>query len=200
MEKILNKIYEGKIYVPKYNYEFKYSETHSILDLTYGEVTKEGINMIVDGLKKLGLFEKVHFLDIGSGNGRSVLHMGLYDNVISSNGIELLKSKVDYGIIKMKECDYPFKHKINFVADSWDNFQKIENLNKINLVIFNNICSSKTPPVELLTKLNKGTILVTVFGINNYKSIGFEVMDGIKSNYSWSPTHNMDTKVYKKIR
>jgi len=200
MEKILNKIYEGEIYVPKYKYEFKYSETHSILDLTYGEITKVGINMIVDGLKKLGLFEKVHFLDIGSGNGRSVLHMGLYDNVISSNGIELLKSKVDYGIIKMKVCNYPFKNKINFVADSWDNFQKIPNLNKINLVIFNNICSSKTPPVELLTKLNKGTILVTVFGINAYKSIGFEVMDSIKSNYSWSPNNIMDTKVYKKIR
>ena len=127
MEKILNKIYEGEIYVPKYKYEFKYSETHSILDLTYGEITKVGINMIVDGLKKLGLFEKVHFLDIGSGNGRSVLHMGLYDNVISSNGIELLKSKVDYGIIKMKVCNYPSSVHVGFFIDgvrSWPVLQK----------------------------------------------------------------------------
>ena len=32
-------------------------------------------------VKEKNLFKEVHFLDLGSGNGRSVLHMGLMDEV-----------------------------------------------------------------------------------------------------------------------
>ena len=95
MKEIIEKIYEGKIQVPTYKGEWKkHAGVHTSAALVYGEVIAVGIDKIVRQLRNRKLFNDIHFLDLGSGNGRSVLHMGLMDEVISSTGIEVFESKM----------------------------------------------------------------------------------------------------------
>lgn len=198
MKDVLDKIYEGGMEVTKYKNEHQYSQIYNKNNLVYGEFSKYGIELIVKELKERGLFQEIHYLDIGSGNGRSVLHMGLYEDVITSNGVELYQSKVDYAISKITECNYPFNDKIYLTAGCWD-VVKLKNLDKINLVMINNICTIDNPPKKILESLKKGTIVVSVFNILDYESMGFIKIKSIKSNYSWTRQHTIDTTTLKKI-
>jgi hypothetical protein len=184
MKEILKKIYEGKIQTKSYNGEWlKHAGVHTTAALIYGEVIEIGISKIIRQLRDKKLFKDIHFLDLGSGNGRSVLHMGLMDEVISSTGIEVFESKSDYANNLFESLDYPHPEKINLINKDWDS---IDDYSKYNLVLLNNIDTIYHPPFSVLKRLKKGTILLCVFGIKNSHIIGVEKLEPILCNYSWT--------------
>jgi len=185
MKEIIKKIYEGKVHTNTYKGEWKkHAGIHTTSALLYGEVTEIGINNIMRQLKEKNLFKDVHFLDLGSGNGRSVLHMGLMDEVITSTGIEVFESKSDYAKSLFDSLDYPFPEKINLINKDWDS---VNDYSKYNLVLLNNADTMSNPPFSVLKKLKPNTLILCVFKIKNSgKILNIEKLDSITSNYSWT--------------
>ena len=196
MKEIVEKIYEGKIQIPTYKGEWKkHAGVHASAALVYGEVIAIGIDKIVRQLRNRKLFNDIHFLDLGSGNGRSVLHMGLMDEVISSTGIEVFESKHDYANNLLESLDYPHTEKINLINKDWDS---IDDYSIYNLVLLNNADTIHHPPFSVLKRLKIGTIILCVFPIKNSHIIGVENLESIGCNYSWTKSE-VKMAVYKKI-
>ena len=186
MKEILKKIYEGKVHTNTYKGEWtKHAGSHTTSALLYGEITEMGMNMMINDLKKNNLFEDIHFLDLGSGNGRSVLHMGLMEEVITSTGIEVFESKSDYANTLLKSINYPYGEKISLINEDWD---EVKNYSKYNLVLLNNADTLNHPPFGVLKRLKRGTIILCVFDIKNNKILNVEKLNGITSHYSWTDT------------
>ena len=184
MKELLKKIYEGKVHTNTYKGEWtKHAGIHTSSALLYGEITQIGMESIVNQLREDKLFKEINFLDLGSGNGRSVLHMGLMGEVITSTGIEVFESKSDYANNLFNSLDYPSPEKINFINKDWDS---IEDYSKYNLVLLNNADAVNNPPFSVLKKLKSGTIIMCVFSIKNSKILNVEKLNSISAHYSWT--------------
>ena len=184
MEEILKKIYEGEVHTSTYKGEWaKHAGVHTASAMLYGEITQNGMKMMIKQLRKNKIFKDVHFLDLGSGNGRSVLHMGLMDEVITSTGIEVFESKSDYANNLFKSVGYPYPEKINLINEDWFS---IEDYSKYNMVLLNNADTLHNPPFSVLKQLKKGTIILCVFAIKNSHVLNVEKIESINSYYSWT--------------
>lgn len=60
----------------------------------YGEVSKEGANQLAKYLEKFS----GKFYDIGSGNGKLLIHLSLISNFDKYTGIELVKQRHEYAL------------------------------------------------------------------------------------------------------
>lgn len=195
MKEILNKIYEGKIFIPEYKYEsYKVSKKINEWGRAYGEITRKGIESMVVELKKRNIFNNINFLDLGSGNGRAVLHMGMYKEVENSHGIEIYKSKYDYSKKLLNNIEnYNNKDKINFINKD---FNSIKNFHNYNLILINNINTGKTSQLEIINKIKKGSLILCCFElIDNH---GLEKLEDIISDFSWSYGYQAYLKLYIK--
>lgn len=196
-EELLFEIYKGKIHLPLHKEELNKNKGVYDAGLVYGEITKEGVELMVDQLKELNLFKNINFLDLGSGNGRLVLHVGLYDEVKKSTGIELYKSKSDFGKNIMNSLSgYP-KEKINLINC---NINEVKDFFEYNL-IFNNMI--QTPKGEILSevssKIKKGSHLISTFQFVEYKKYGFELVSKPEILYSWMVGRKIKSYLYVKI-
>ena len=196
-EELLFEIYKGKIHLPLHKEELNKNKGVYDAGLVYGEITKEGVELMVDQLKELNLFKNINFLDLGSGNGRLVLHMGLYDEVKKSTGIELYKSKSDFGKNIMNSLSgYP-KEKINLINC---NINEVKDFFECNL-IFNNMIQTPKGGVlsEVSSKIKKGSHLISTFQFVEYKKYGFELVSKPEILYSWMVGRKIKSYLYVKI-
>lgn len=195
MKEIVNKIYEGKVFISEYkNESFRVSKKVNEWGRTYGEITSKGIESMVDELKKRNLFNNINFLDLGSGNGRAVLHMGMYKEVESSHGIEIYKSKYDYSKKLLNNIEnYNNEDKIKFINRD---FNSITNFNNYNLILINNINTGKTSQLEVIKKIKKGSLILCCFELID--ECGLEKLEDIVSNFSWSYGYQAYLKLYIK--
>lgn len=192
MDEIIKKIYEGIVYVSptkKENYDHL-----SIYEKLYGEITMEGVENIIKYLKDKNLFSDIKFLDLGCGNGRSVYHMGLYNEVIKSTGVEIFNSKIEYGkTIFNKVVDfYPDKNKISLL--SMDLFD-YNDINSHNIVLFNNATDDIKKYDIIFSKLKVGAYVFSVF---NLLSKELNYIEKINCSYSWSPNKKSKIFIYQK--
>ncbi len=196
-EELLFEIYKGKIHLPLHKEELNKNKGVYDAGLVYGEITKEGVELMVDQLKELNLFKNINFLDLGSGNGRLVLHVGLYDEVKKSTGIELYKSKSDFGKNIMNSLSgYP-KEKINLINC---NINEVKDFFECNL-IFNNMIQTPKGGVlsEVSSKIKKGSHLISTFQFVEYKKYGFELVSKPEILYSWMVGRKIKSYLYVKI-
>jgi len=192
MDKILNKIYEGVIFIPPHYEELKIKiNTHEKL---YGEVTKSGMESIIDYLKNKNLFSDINFLDLGCGNGRAVLHMGYYNEVVNSTGIEIFKSKIKYAnkILNEIEDIYLNKDKISLKCM---NFFEYDNLHDHNVVLINNAGAQEKKYDIIFNKLKSDTTIFSVFQLPT-NTLNF--IEKINCQYSWNVDKKSLIHVYKK--
>jgi len=197
-EELLFEIYKGKIHLPLHKEEL--NEHKDVYDAgrVYGEITKVGVESLVNHLKKLNLFENISFIDLGSGNGRLVLHMGLYDEVKKSTGVELYKSKSDFGKNLISNLSgYP-KEKINLVNCD---INEIDNFFEYNLIFNNMIHPPKGAGIlsKVSSKIKKGTHLISTFQFKDYEKYGFELVSKPKIIYSWMVGREIKSYLYVKI-
>jgi|19_taG_2_1085344.scaffolds.fasta_scaffold124288_1 hypothetical protein len=194
MKEIIKKIYEGEVHTNTYSGEYiKHAGTHTTSALLYGEMTEIGMNVMISRLRKDNLFDGIHFLDLGSGNGRSVLHMGLMEEVITSTGIEVFESKSDYANTLLKSINYPYTEKISLINEDWD---EVKDYRKYNLVLLNNADTLHHPPFSVLKRLKRGTIILCVFDIKNSYILNLEKLESIDSYYSWTK-NSLPMTVYR---
>lgn len=197
-EELLFEIYKGKIHLPLHENELNKHKDIYKLGLVYGEITQVGTESLVDHLKELNLFKNINFLDLGSGNGRLVLHMGLYDEVKKSTGIELYKSKSDFSKNIMESLSgYP-KEKINLINCDMN---VVNDFFEYNL-IFNNMIpppNSNGVLSDVSNKIKKGTHLISTFSIKEHEKHGFELISTPKILYSWMVGKEIKSYLYIKI-
>jgi len=194
MKELIKKIYEGEVHTNIYTGEYtKHAGTHTTSALLYGEITERGINSMVKELRNRNIFKDIHFLDLGSGNGRSVLHMGLYEEVLTSTGIEVFESKSDYANTLLKSIDYPYTEKISLINKDWN---IVNNYRKYNLVLLNNADTLHHPPFSVLRRLKRGTIILSVFDIKNNYILNLKKLESIDSYYTWT-NNSLPMTVYE---
>ena len=191
MENLLKKIYDGKIFTKKYDTDKEWSKNKESL---YGEITQEGLEHIVLTLKELNIFKNISFCDIGCGNGRAVLHLGLYDEVIKSKGIDLFESKVDFANTLLNEIEYPNTSKINI--EHGDALEK-EDYYDCNTFLFNNVAWAHETNIALLDKIKKGSYIITTTSIKD--SVKISIIKKFKVLYSWNKKGPGPCWIYEKI-
>ena len=192
----LFEIYKGEISIPLHKHEVGKYENNYKESLIYGEITQLGVELLVSYLKSKGLFENISFLDLGSGNGRLVLHMGLFDEVKSSTGIEIYKSKIDYTKKIINSLKFYPKEKINLINDDITN---IKNFYEYNLIFQNAIPTAGRDEllIKVSDKIKKGTNVISTFIFKKHEDYNFDLIGKISCNYSWMGI-NVDSYLYKK--
>ena len=123
--------------------------------------------------------------------------MGLYDEVKKSTGIELYKSKSDFGKNIMNSLSgYP-KEKINLINC---NINEVKDFFECNL-IFNNMIQTPKGGVlsEVSSKIKKGSHLISTFQFVEYKKYGFELVSKPEILYSWMVGRKIKSYLYVKI-
>lgn len=196
-EELLFEIYKGKIHLPLHKEELNEHKDVYDVGLVYGEITQVGVESMVNHLKKLNLFENIKFIDLGSGNGRLVLHMGLYEEVKKSTGVELYKSKSSFGEKIVNGLGgYP-KEKINLINCG---INEVNDFFEYNL-IFNNMIQPTKGGIlsEVSSKIKKGTHLVSTFQFKEYEKQGFELVSRPEITYSWMAGREIKSYLYVKI-
>lgn len=139
-------------------FDLDLTEDEQYTKLGYGEITKEGVENLYDFIKSKVEDEKdINFCDIGSGNGKIVLHLSVISKFNSLVGIELQKIRHLYANwIKEKTC-LDFSNVSFFCVDAM-NFD----FESINFVFMNDLLFESSDIENIIKKLKPGTNLVSI--------------------------------------
>jgi SAM-dependent methyltransferase len=148
--KHINKLYQNKSGYMN-NLE-KYNGHH----VTYGEVTQEGIEKLVDEFNKqpITTYEKTRrtFYDLGSGIGKNVIVVASLVPEIKSKGIEIVQERHDMAIeARQKIKSKQIKDRVEFICGSLMDI----NLEDAAWIYVSNLCFSEKLNKQLSAKLNK---------------------------------------------
>lgn len=91
-DKILDEIYEIRSYASKYSNKTEF--TPEIGKAVYGEITRNGVNSIIEKFKDHFNNHAV-FYDLGSGHGKMVFQIGLETETRLSIGVEYSKERFE---------------------------------------------------------------------------------------------------------
>lgn len=138
--------------------ELDISEDEQWTKLGYGEITKEGVDTLYEFIKsKVEDESDINFCDIGSGNGKIVLHLSTIGNFNSLIGIELHKIRhlyakwiLENSFLNIKNVEF-----INCDALDYD-------FSKINFVFMNDLLFERKDIDLILSRLNPGTHLISI--------------------------------------
>ena len=153
-------------------------------NLTYGELTQEGMNNIIDKLKSINIKIST-FIDLGSGNGKTLV-LAIMNGFEYAKGVEIVEERHDFAVsVKMRLPDY-YRKRIELISN--DLFALDSNFFPNNTVIFisNLLFPEKTQEniFKFLSKItNKGTILITSKKPDNIYN--FKLIDKLKVPMSW---------------
>lgn len=130
----------------------------SSYQLTYGEIE-------IDGMKKIANYVKKHhnknpremcFVDLGSGNGKFVLYMALFEHILSY-GIEMVEHRYDNAIVAREillKYGFPCAKYINFIHGNIFDKKYTKILNKSTIIFVSNLCFSEISQSNLYNLLN----------------------------------------------
>jgi len=175
--------FRNKLYISKFIQELKNLYSHCKHDedkfgekqkymqhnITYGEMTYEGIEALYTHIIKEKYFQYLPhcFIDVGSGRGKLCLYMSDKINIDQVIGIELVKSRYDDAEELKNELEYNFPISTNKVMFLNSNvldlqFQKIVATSPV-FVWFSNLCFDENITdsiyAKLINELPIGTII-----------------------------------------
>ena len=150
LEKNLDEIYNVSPYLEYTNK----TEFTGDLNPTYGEVTKQSTNAIVNQLKE-HFNEDTVFYDLGCGLGKMVIHIGLQYNPKKSCGIELSKERIK-GALDIKEKYCKEYNNITFIeGDFFSN-----DFSDATVVYLDNTVMSHEVTKKIVDNLKKGCLFI----------------------------------------
>lgn len=178
--------------VNKIGYDPQYS-------LTYGEVTQEGIESLVEIFNKQCNIlkytnERRTFYDIGSGIGRIVITVASLLPKIKSKGIELVKDRHDMAMTAYNQLPYMLKNRIQFIEGSVFNY----NISDAGWIFISNLCFSDDINKKIAIKLEKETKINTLIICSKKLELhSFESLPNVIISMTWNT--NSDLFFYKKL-
>jgi SAM-dependent methyltransferase len=150
LEQILNEIYGQTPYL-EYRNKTEFKKEYSA---TYGEVTKESTNTIVNQFKE-HFNENTVFYDLGCGLGKMVIHVALQYNPKKSCGIELSKERLK-GANDLKEKHCKDNKIISFIeGDFFSN-----DFSDATVVYIDNTAMSHDITKKIIDNLKKGCLFI----------------------------------------
>jgi SAM-dependent methyltransferase len=150
LEQILNDLYGQTPYLAyrnKTDFKSEYSAT-------YGEVTKESTNAIVNQFKE-HFNENTVFYDLGCGLGKMVIHIGLQYNPKKSCGIELSKERIK-GANDLKEKYCKDNDNVSFIEG--DFFES--DFSDATIIYLDNTAMSHELTKKIVDNLQKGCLFI----------------------------------------
>jgi hypothetical protein len=179
---IKNKI--DKLYPPN-SFITVPSNTYGNYNLTYGEITWEGMKNISNYMK-LNDISKNTFIDLGSGNGKS-LSYAILNGFKEAKGVEIVKKRHNYAMNMRKKLDNYMRDKIKLTNK--DMFKLDPSYFPPGSVIFiSNLVFSKETTQKLINFLSENTpsdIIIILSSIPN--DLGkFKLIEKLDLPMSWS--------------
>ncbi len=127
------------------------------LKTTYGELKKIGVDSLYNFMKtKININEKSVFYDIGSGNGKIVLHLSLISNFGKFVGVEL--DKVRYLYSKYIKTQINPDDKVKFINDDIRNVD----FSDATFVFVNDLLFDESDVEYIVNQLKPGTHLISI--------------------------------------
>lgn len=152
---------------------------------TYGELTKEGMDKMLDGIVTKGKT----FIDMGSGLGKTVIWAAI-KGFQKSIGIELAKERHDAATSIQNSLSDIYKNNITFINDSF--FDAPVDFSSIDIVWISSLCFPNEIMGKIANKLNndlkKGAIVFSSKEINAPKLVPSGTM-GVKM--TWNENSNV---------
>jgi hypothetical protein len=139
----------------------------------YGELTKNGVESLWKFLKTIYNPNDVLY-DIGSGNGKLLLHLSLISDFSKLIGIEKNKIRHQYSLEISKTSI--FKN-VNFICDDVLN----HSLGDANIIFMNDVVFGEDLVKKITSKLKKGTHLIS------FEENGLDIKNEIEVEVSWIP-------------
>lgn len=150
LEQNLDEIYNVSPYL---EYKNK-TEFTGDLNPTYGEVTKQSTNAIVNEFKEY-FNENTIFYDLGCGLGKMVIHIGLQYNPKKSCGIEYSKERIK-GALDIKEKYCKNNNNISFIEGDFMN----NDFSDATVVYVDNTVMSHDITKKIIDNLSKGCLFI----------------------------------------
>jgi len=176
----------------KMKYESWYNKLSKIKDeneidsedekLVYGEITKKGVQDLAKEIKE---FSGV-FYDLGSGNGKLLLHLSLISNFNKYLGVEISPVRCQYAL-KIKNLIK--KNNVDFINDDFSNV----NYSDANFIFCNDVMMSSDIRDMLIEKIPIGCYYISFYKSQN------EFIKKISLNVSWLENQKVDYNLYRKI-
>lgn len=127
------------------------------LKTTYGELKKVGVDSLYNFIKtKIDINEKSVFYDIGSGNGKIVLHLSLISNFGKYVGVEI--DKVRYLYSKYIQNKVNNNDNIQFINDDIRNVD----FSDATFVFVNDLLFDESDVEYIVSQLKPGTHLISI--------------------------------------
>ena len=196
LKKIYQSIIERDIKIDKKERQFK---NKNAIQSLYGEITEKGVNLLVKKLRENSYINKESkFIDVGSGYGKMVLHMAMFDDIKESRGIEYLESKLKYSINILENLSFEFpteKVKLE-IADILD----IKKLDE-DIIYHNSISWTVNHLNHLIDISKKDSIHISTANlIYKTKRKDIKELHRWQINCSWNKNGKLTTMyVYKKL-
>jgi hypothetical protein len=126
--------------------------------LGYGEITQRGVETLYEFIKgKIDNEELINFCDVGSGNGKIVLHMAIISQFNSFIGLEIQKIRHLYSNwIKEKTL-------LNFNNVNFFNLDALDfDFSNVNFVFMNDLLFENKDIENILNIFKPGTHLISI--------------------------------------
>jgi SAM-dependent methyltransferase len=156
-------------------------------NLTYGELTSEGVEKIVKYLESKKINPNTRtFIDLGCGNGKALVY-AIINGFIQANGTEIVEERYEFAEKKKQELEDKIKEKINIT--NADIFDLPQNYFPPNSVIFvSNLLFPDKTNQKLINFLSNNTsadniIIVSKIPNNLYK---LKLIEKINVPMSWA--------------
>jgi SAM-dependent methyltransferase len=155
--------------------------------LTYGEITSDAIQSIVDYIKTQDLLYTT-FIDLGCGSGRS-LAMAINNGFLHAKGVEIAEERYECAVKSCEKLSLKLKNSINIVQNDLFELESEFFPEDDNYVIFvSNLCypvATNERLFEFLSKQTKpGTLLCVSRTPKKYGD--FEFITKIKTPMTWN--------------
>ena len=162
------------------------SNTYNDYNLTYGELTWEGMENISNYMELKNL-SKNTFIDLGSGNGRTLAY-AILNGFTEAKGTELVESRHNYAMNMRNNLDSYMKDKIKLTNK--DLFKLDPSYFPPGSVIFiSNLLFPKETTQKLINFLSENTpsdVIIILSSIPD--NLGkFKLIEKLELSMSWSP-------------
>ena len=196
LEKIYQPVTERNI---KLEQEEKKYKAKNALQSLYGEITEKGVNQLIENLRDNNYINRpLSFVDVGSGYGKMVFHMAMFDDIKKSKGIEFLKSKFKYSVDLLKSLSSSFPiHKIKLMFGDVLDVKELDE----DIVYHNSISWSNKHLNHLINITKVGCIHISTNNlIYKTKRKDIKEIHRWQINCSWNKPGKLTTMfVYKKL-
>jgi hypothetical protein len=195
----LKKLYPLCKYDENKDFELSSYSNHRV---TYGEMTYEGIQELYKHV--LSKTQDIrNFLDVGSGRGKLCLYMAEVPTIISSVGVELVKSRFDDAEIMKSALSKKYSTFVNKVLFKNEDFLQLSldslfDTREKTFVWFSNLCFNPEITTNIFEKLAKELSSGSIICCSNIpdKEIdGLTQIDTVMIPMSWSQSSSV--KMFK---